>query len=82
MSQDKRKEQAVDTTIVEAKVGKTVVKLIRRDDEQSDIRYATRVEEEGELRGSPRGYTTFEKALKVFMSGLHERATEFERDRA
>ena len=77
-----REEQAVDRTIVEAKVGETVVKLIGRDDDQSDVRYATRVEEEGQLRGSPRGYSTFEGALTVFLSGLRERATAFERNRA
>ena len=78
-----REEQAVDRTIVEPKVGETVVKLIGRDDDQSDVRYATRVEEEeGQLRGSPRGYSTFEGALTVFLSGLRERATAFERNRA
>ncbi len=71
----------MDTTIAEAKVGETVVKLIWRDDEQSEVRYATRVEEGGELRGKPRGYTTFEQALEVFLAGVRERATEFEKYR-
>ena len=68
----------MDKTIAEATVGDTVTRLIRHD--QEDVPYSTRVEEGGKLRGSPRGYTSFEQALTVFLRGVSERATELERN--
>jgi hypothetical protein len=78
MNPDERREQTVDTTIAEAKVGDTVTRLTKHY--QGDVQYSTRVEEGGELRGAPRSYTSFESALRLFLSGIRDRAIELEQN--